>query len=265
MDYFNSQILPHLQSPSIYCFGVGLAIATCVGKKLLHRYQKKLDEEFNENQHELSYEPQKKEIKHKKINANNTIYFFMHFVFNMYCTYNCWSNVNSLIHNPQRLEIVPNTMGVYVPLLHLYHIVLCGRKIKTDELLHHMWVLIICPLMCINYSNLSDMGMFFTTGIAGGITYLLLFLKNLYLVDDITEKWISMHLNMWVRAPGCILTSYFTYLNYVNNNFTDLSPLYHLGVILCMVGTYMNGIYFGSTIIESYGVTKYKHKLNNAK
>ncbi len=204
-----------------------------------------------------------KHEKHKKININNTIYFGVHFLFNMYCTYNCFSNVYSLIHNPQKLEIVPNTMGIYVPLLHLYHIILCRKHIQIDELLHHMWVFIICPLMCIEYTNLSNMGMFFTTGLPGGITYLLLVLQNLYLIDDITQKRISMHLNMWIRAPGCILTSYFIYLNYVNKNFTTLSPLHYLGVFLCMFGTYVNGIYFGSTIIESHSVTKYKHKLNN--
>jgi hypothetical protein len=112
-------------------------------------------------------------------------------------------------------------------------------------------------LMTINYINLSDMGMFFMTGLPGGITYLLLSLKNLHLIKDATEKRISKHLNMWIRAPGCVLTSYFIYLNYANNKFGNLILPYKLGIYLCMLGTFVNGMYFAGTIIESYGVHKH--------
>jgi hypothetical protein len=71
---------------------------------------------------------------------------------------------------------------------------------------------------------------------------------------------------MWIRAPGCVLTSYFIYLNYSSNNFGNLEPLYKLGVYLCMFGTLINGMYFASTIIESHGITKYKESnLNDLK
>ncbi len=242
MDYFNSQILPHLKSPALYLFGTGLAIGTYFGKKLLHKYQEKTN---------------------KKININDTIYFMAHFGLNMFCVYNCASSVYSLMNNPLHLVKVPNTMAVYVFLFHLYHILLCGNKIKSDELMHHCWVFTICPLMCINYINLSNMGMFFLTGLPGGITYLLLSLKNMHFIKDITEKRISKHLNMWIRAPGCVLTSYIIYLNYVNDKFGKLSGFYKFGVYLCMVGTLVNGMYFASTIIESHGITK--HKLQNEK
>lgn len=261
MDYFNNQILHHLQSSSFFLFLGGLFVSTYIGRKILYKYQEKInqkiDEENNENKENKDYIVK----HHKRINVNNTLYFFLHFVFNMYCCYNCWNSVNSLIHEPQNLINVPNTMGFYTPLFHIYHIILCGSKIQQDELLHHLWVLIICPLMSINYLNLSDMGMFFMTGLPGGITYLLLSLKNLHFIRDITEKRISKHLNMWIRAPGCILTTYIIYLNYTNKNFGDLNTFYNLGVFLCMFGTFVNGMYFASTIIESHGVIKYKEKI----
>lgn len=229
-------ILPHFTSPSIYIFGIGLILFTYFGKKKLIEHQK------NTN---------------KKINVNDTIYFASHSIFNAYCVYNCFPSVYSLINNPTNIISVPNTMSIYVFLFHLYHIILCGNKIKSDELIHHGWVFMICPLMSINYYNLNDMGMFFLTGLPGGITYFLLFLKNLNYIQDITEKRISKHLNMWIRAPGCVLTSYIIYLNYINGNI-GTSLISKLGIYLCMLGTLVNGMYFASTIIESYSISKYK-------
>jgi hypothetical protein len=240
MNYFNNQILPHLNSPLIYMFGLGLTAATYFGRKILHHYQ----------------------LNQKKKNVDNTLYFILHFLFNMFCVYNCWNGVHSLINNPTNIIQVPNTMAIYTFLFHLYHVILCGNNISIDELLHHLWVFIICPLLCINYINLSDMGMFFMTGLPGGITYLLLSLKNMNYIKDITEKRISKHLNMWIRAPGCVLTSYFIYLNYANNNFGSLGIFYTLGVFICMFGALVNGMYFASTIIESHGITKYKYNNN---
>lgn len=257
MNYFNNQLLIHLRSPSIYMFGFGLTIATYCGRKLLTKYQSYY------NKYKTNCIEQKNICTHhKKINIDNTLYFILHFLFNMFCVYNCWNSVYSLVNKPTLLIKVPNTMAIYTFLFHLYHVILCGNKISSDELLHHLWVFIICPLMTLNYINLSDMGMFFMTGLPGGITYLLLSLKNMDFITDITEKRISKHLNMWIRAPGCVLTSYFIYLNYVNNSFGNLGAFKKLGVFLCMFGTFVNGMYFAGTIIESHGVTKYKEKIS---
>ena len=244
MGYFNEQIMPHLKSPAIYLFGLGLGIATYLGKNMLNRYKKK---------HDL------------KMNVNNTIYFFLHFGLNMFCVYNCAYNVMDLIKNPNEIKNVPNTMAIYVFLFHIYHILLCGAsKIDPDEMIHHIGVFISCPLLCLNYNNLCDLGMFAMTGLSGGITYLLLSLKSMHYIKSITEKRVSKHLNMWIRCPLCILTSYIIYLNYISNEVLKThSYLYIFGVWFCFIGTYMNGVYFASTIIESHGVAKYKHKIEN--
>jgi len=244
MGYFDEQIIPHLKSPSIYLFGLGLGLATYLGKNMLNRYKKK------------------NEIK---MNVNNTIYFLMHFGLNMFCVYNCAYNVIDLIKKPTEIKLVPNTMAIYVFLFHAYHILLCGAsKIDPDEMIHHIGVFISCPLMCIRYNNLCDMGMFAMTGLSGGITYLLLYLKNMHYIKSITEKRASKHLNMWIRNPLCILTSYIIYLNYIANGSIYKYPLlYQFGVGFCFVGTFMNGVYFASTIIESHGIARYKHKIEN--
>jgi hypothetical protein len=90
------------------------------------------------------------------------------------------------------------------------------------------------------------------TGLPGGITYLLLFLKSLGFVKNKTEKRISKHLNMWIRAPGCVISSYIIYLNYINNTLGDMNWIKLLAVWISIFGNFWNGMYFASTIIESY-------------
>jgi hypothetical protein len=128
------------------------------------------------------------------------------------------------------------------------------KTIAFDEKVHHfILVFLLIPLTWIYYTNICDFAMFFMTGLPGGITYLLLFLKNLGLIETKTEKKISKHLNMWIRAPGCVITSYIIYLNYINGSFSSDNFMNKLAVGLSIVGSLWNGMYFASTIIESYG------------
>ncbi|ATZ80479.1 hypothetical protein BMW23_0427 [Bodo saltans virus] len=96
------------------------------------------------------------------------------------------------------------------------------------------------------------MTLFFMMGLPGGITYLLLFLKNCGFIKNKTEKKISKHLNMWIRAPGCVMSSYIIYLNYVNGTFGEMNIIKHIAVWACIFSNLWNGMYFASTIIESF-------------
>lgn len=184
-------------------------------------------------------------------NIIKSIYFFAHFVFNMFCVYNSYPYVLDLLKYPLNFIEKQNTLSFYVVLFHIYHIILT-RQIQIDEWIHHILVFIINPLLWIKYNNICEMGMFFTTGLPGGITYLLLCLKNFNLIQSITEKNISKHLNLWIRAPGCILTSYIIFLNYVNNNFGyNLGLLHTIAIFSTIASCFWNGMYFLNTIITS--------------
>jgi hypothetical protein len=241
MGYINEQIMPHFKSRHLYIFCSGLTVATYFGKKILEIYQKK---------------------KNVVINKNNTLYFLFHFFFNMYSVSHTIKNVVITFHNPLVLTKRPNTLSFYVLLFHIYHVILTKGNIALDEWLHHIKVFILCPLLWLHYTNLCDFGMFFMTGLPGGITYLLLFLKNVKLIENTTEKYISKHLNLWIRAPGCIITAYLIYLNCYHGKFGDLNAMgvsKKFGIYLAMFGSIWNGMYFASTIVESYNNAKKKN------
>ena len=223
------QIISRFSSPYFYGFCVGLTVVSYFGKKILNKYKEKKQIEFN---------------------TESTLYFLLHFGFNMFCVSYTISNVISTFNNPLVINKSPNTLPFYVFMFHIYHILLMKGNIATDEWLHHIKVFMLCPVLAFNCSNLCDFGMFFTTGLPGGCTYLLLFLKNLKLIAPNTEKYVSKHLNMWIRAPGCVITSYIVYMNYIFGNFGQVQGFKKFGVYLAMFGTLWNGMYFASTIIE---------------
>jgi hypothetical protein len=97
------------------------------------------------------------------------------------------------------------------------------------------------------------------TGFPGGITYLLLVLKDMDIISSIREKHISKHLNMWIRIPGAIIVGYIIFINAIDSE----SYIAYYSLLFCTAGCFWNGIYFGSTIISSYAVSNNLKKLNN--
>jgi hypothetical protein len=236
MTYFKDNFLSHFKTKEFYLFCSGLTLGTFAGKKIINYYKKK---------------------KNIETSTENTLYFLLHFLFNMYSVSKSLGDVKKLLNSPLVILDRNNSLSFYVILFHLYHIFLTKGNIAFDELLHHFKVFILCPILCIHYTNLCNFGMFFMTGLPGGITYFLLFLKNLKLIKSDTEKKVSKHLNLWLRAPGCVITSYIVYLNYVNNNFGKLTFIHKVGIYVAMFGNLWNGMYFAKTIVES----SYKNEL----
>jgi hypothetical protein len=98
--------------------------------------------------------------------------------------------------------------------------------------------------------------MFYVIGFPGMISYLLLAFKNLGFIENLTEKQISKYLNIWIRSPGIVINTYIIYQNLINGSFDHIGNLGKFAVLLSMGTTFWNGIYFASTITESYALHK---------
>lgn len=238
MNYFKENIWRHVTSWHFPIFIGAMALGHYFGRKLLVRYNEKHG------------------IKHS---VENTRYFMMHFLFNMCSTVYTYKYMIETLNNPLIIRRESNVLSFYNVLFHAYHTAFYWKSIDLDEKCHHgVIVFLMCPLTWLHYTNLCNTGHFFVMGLPGGLIYLLLSLKDLKLIEPVTEKRISKHLNMWVRAPGTVITSYIIYLNYVAGNFGKMSFGTKFAVFLSMFGMFWNGMYFASTIIESYAVHKYK-------
>jgi len=182
--------------------------------------------------------------------SENTKYFLLHFLVNMYIVHLVWRDALETIWNPldfKVAEIYPSFIAV---LFHTYHL-LFYNDIQRDEKLHHLVnVYVTSPLIWFNYNKVCNFALSIMMGLPGGITYGLLFLKDINAINPITEKNISASLNLWIRCPGAICVAGVIYIQMIYR--TDIfNGLCFITGIVSIVGTYWNGIYFMQTIVES--------------
>ena len=196
-------------------------------------------------------------------------YYINHFISNsiiiyntIYCVSNsymflcdnnmflCDSNTNC---NDNNINLSKNI--IYA--LHFYHILWYFNKLRFDDWLHHIiMILIVLPISYFTECpNLIGHSFFFLIGLPGGIDYVLLFLVRNNIINKITEKKINRELNLWIRCPGCIASSVLIYIN-INQN------IYNTATIICsyiiMIAIYWNGIYFMNQTVSNYAVEIYK-------
>lgn len=186
-------------------------------------------------------------------------YYLLHFMANAYIVANtfdhvflCFTNFHDHLHLPIVYGCIEVTMA-----LHIYHVIIYHSKFRLDDWLHHILMVFFTLPMTTLFTTCGIVvsnGLFFTTGLPGGIDYLLLFLvKNDWLVTRQTEKKINTWLNVWVRCPGCILTASFV-LGLLQQHCRDVAVSYtYITITMCIIATlYWNGVHFMNSAAKDY-------------
>lgn len=192
--------------------------------------------------------------KHLLIDFNQT-YFLLHFIVNLINTILLIPLIIHLINDPTGKYIISNDwrqLNIIYPMiigLHTFHVIHNINKIYYDEIIHHVlthtfWYIIYIADNPIYIAPIMSM-----SGIPGGITYLMLFLQKYNLISRNNEKKISMYLNIWLRAPLCII---FTPLLYIQSLTNGL----FYETLFMILFTMINGIHFMHNIVESYYLSK---------
>lgn len=183
----------------------------------------------------------------------NGIYYLLHSVHNGIIVYLTGEEVfYSLTNFNYVLTGNKNLLALeYVFALHLYHLALYWRNFRLDDWLHHILMIgIALPIGWIAESrSLLGYSLFFTTGLPGGIDYILLFLCRNNLLNKRYEKRINSWLNTWIRSPGCISHATLT-LVLVSVTCVRFSLDWWLGIIAASL-TFWNGQYFMRQIVEN--------------
>jgi hypothetical protein len=151
----------------------------------------------------------------------------------------------------------------FVFALHLYHLAIYWRKFRFDDWLHHILMIgIALPIGWIaDSSSLLGYSLFFTTGLPGGIDYVLLFLSRNNWLNRNTEKTVNAWLNTWIRSPGCISHATLT-LMLISIKSYVFSQMWWYGIIAASL-TFWNGQYFMRQVIENNILNiKYKNEQN---
>ena len=105
-------------------------------------------------------------------------------------------------------------------------------------------VFVCLPLTInLNYPNIINHTLFFLTGLPGCIDYFLLFLVRNAIISKYIEKYINVHLNLWIRCPGCIASSVLI-LKKIGEDYNYISFIEIIFMIIICILVYWNGIYF---------------------
>ena len=188
-------------------------------------------------------------------NDFNTTYFLLHFLVNFINTILLVPLIYNIFNDPignfiifddwEYLDIIyPMIIG-----LHTFHLIHNIKKIYYDEIIHHVATHIFWYIITFTNNPFYIAGIIAMSGIPGGITYALLFLQKYNLVKKITEKKISMLLNIWCRAPLCIVFATLLYIQGCKNNL-------YFETLFMILFTMINGIHFMHNITESYYISK---------
>tara|TARA_B110000879_G_scaffold186153_1_gene247079 strand:- start:81 stop:779 length:699 start_codon:yes stop_codon:yes gene_type:complete len=195
-------------------------------------------------------------------------YYLSHAIINFLILLNCTKDMISSYTDfdnsiKSETNFIP-TMLVYS--LHFYHMISYNKKLRFDDWLHHiLMVLVALPLSSLILTgSLLNHSLFFLCGLPGMIDYILLFLVRNNIIDKMTEKYINKQINLWIRAPGCIAHSALSILAYFKNKDSNVATKYDFIVILITTAlVYWNGIYFMEQVVSDYKKNEIKNEMKN--
>ena len=184
----------------------------------------------------------------------NTAYFMLHFIINCIIVSMCLPYFLTLFTDPngihseyEEYSYIRYTFPI-INGLHTYHLYNCYKDINYDEIIHHLITYVFWILLSYLHHPIYFVGLIWSSGVPGGITYLMLFLQKFNKISIIKEKYYSMMINFWIRCPGCIIYSTLLYDRMVYMYDGEFCPI-HIFIIGFLI---INGIHFTTTIVDSY-------------
>ena len=184
---------------------------------------------------------------HWTLRCTSARYFILHTLMNAWVVWNVFDDACATLARPTSTYPTDPMVIYHVLVFHLYHWA-CYRT-SVDERVHHVVnVFVVCPLLLTRPSNLVHLAFFFMCGLPGCVTYATLSLQKLGYVSRTAEKRVSKHINLWIRAPGVVVTCYLIGLNHVSR---ALDPAANLAALLVLLASLWNGMYFLSAIVVS--------------
>jgi len=187
------------------------------------------------------------------------VYYILHAIHNAIITILTLPDVVHTITDIHRIEQhSANWNAILVcASLHFYHTLLYWRTFRYDDWLHHGLMIGVALPLCVLYDTHTLIGMtfFFTTGLPGGIDYVMLALVKNGRMDRMVEKRINTLLNVWIRSPGCVAVASIGIALHASSPaglFTVKSLANNIAGML----TFWNGQYFMRQVVENYAILK---------
>jgi hypothetical protein len=190
-------------------------------------------------------------------------YFALHACANAVCTVAGLPDVyRALVKEPfnsvngPACTMVSNSAAAAI---HLYHI--AAFSLRREDIFHHIAFAGILCGVAIPFKQecgtTMNLGIFFLTGLPGGIDYVLLVLVKQGVIDRMTEKRWFVHINVWLRAPAL---SVFWMIGFQTwHKGTHTTPTAFVFAITLLI--FFNGQYYSQQAIEAHAVAVEREKI----
>lgn len=173
-------------------------------------------------------------------------YYLIHGVHNIAIAYLTFPDVYNTFVDFQTIPLAQTNVNAaaLVFALHFYHIWVYWNKLRFDDYLHHgLMIFVALPIgLSIPSGSLLGFNLFFTTGFPTILDYFLLTCVRNGLIHPLTEKRVNSHLQLWLRAPGCVAQATAAALFVVSNSLS-------WWMLIPSLLTYWNGMYFMAQVI----------------
>lgn len=140
---------------------------------------------------------------------SNTSFFLKHTIVNAVIVVLVFDEFRATVRAPLLSMTTPYSLApTYIQIaLHVAHMIVECRKLDIIDWCHHLLSSVLVGTLNVYYTvgPLLGFGIFFATGLPGGIDYLLLFMVKRRLIAPNTEKRINRILNVCIRMPGLML------------------------------------------------------------
>ncbi len=189
-------------------------------------------------------------------------YFILHVLCNGFVTVVHFNDVVLAYWRPsEAFAALTDTRGTAViAALHLFHMT-CFRPLPLVDWVHHIvMIVVMLPLaVLLNPGRLLGHGAFFSSGLPGGLDYLMLVLVKAGRMASGEEKRINAVIQTWLRAPFCLYHALFVWCNWRENPLALTKP--HLpscaiapAMAVVAVTFFWNAMYFQSRVVANAAV-----------
>eukprot|EP00013_Stygamoeba_regulata_P027400 CAMPEP_0177648268 /NCGR_PEP_ID=MMETSP0447-20121125/10740_1 /TAXON_ID=0 /ORGANISM="Stygamoeba regulata, Strain BSH-02190019" /LENGTH=295 /DNA_ID=CAMNT_0019150903 /DNA_START=25 /DNA_END=915 /DNA_ORIENTATION=+ len=194
-------------------------------------------------------------------------WFLLHVVFNAYVVLHTCPYIATSLFFPYDVYLpeVPYTFvsqfsTTAIAAFHLYHALFF--PLTTEDIWHHLinTGVVVVVGVAFPFSYGLCLCNFIMCGLPGGIDYLLLVLVKSRMMPRMREKFLNLHLNMLVRYPGMLLTTW-AFLLAVAQQRVRLDAISvlptTLTLVLMLIGAFLhtaNAYYFCQKVVGNYHV-----------
>lgn len=133
--------------------------------------------------------------------------------------------------------------------LHFYHMFMFNDLVAIDWIHHSVMMFLLNFTFWCYHPIITNMILFMTSGLPGGIDYLLLICYKAGYIRKITEKQINSMLNVWIRSPGILISTYIVYIQ----KYYGIIHFSWWVVWVIIAGLYWNAQYFTKRVVYNWG------------